>query len=172
MQSRPYTLVENTSLAVAILMFGIMAGFFWTYSFNVNLATAQLDGASYARVQSLFNVNVRHGMFFSFFFGSALAAILALMINYKHYRQASFWLLAAAVLLYIFGIIIFTKFVNLPLNYYTESWNPAQLPSDWEATRQRWNDANLWRVLSSLTCFVLSLFALVLRSIQPKQATH
>lgn len=170
MQSRPYTLLENTSLALAILMFGIMAGFFWTYTINVNLATAQLDGATYARVQSLFNVNVRHALFFSFFFGSAVAAVLALILNYKHYRSPSFWLLASAALLYIFGIILFTKFVNLPLNYYTESWNPEQLPSDWEATRQSWNEANAWRVLSAALAFVLSLIALLLRSIRPCNA--
>ncbi|SKA86279.1 Uncharacterized membrane protein [Thiothrix eikelboomii] len=166
MQNRPYTLLENTSLALAILMFGIMAGFFWTYTFNVNLATAQLDGASYARVQSLFNVNVRHAMFFSFFFGSAVVAVLALILNYRHYRNPSFWLLASAAILYIVGIILFTKFVNLPLNYYTESWNPEFLPSDWEATRQSWNKANAWRVLISFLAFALSLLALVGRSMR------
>ncbi len=167
MQSRPYTLLENTSLALAILMFGIMAGFFWTYTFNINLATAQLDGASYARIQSLFNVNVRHAMFFSFFFGSAIMAVLALSLNYRHYRSPSFWLLASATVLYIFGIILFTKFVNLPLNYYTESWNPELLPSDWEATRQSWNQANAGRVFISALVFILSLAALLLRSLPP-----
>lgn len=164
-----YTLLENSSLALAILMFGIMAGFFWTYSFNINLATAQLEGATYARVQSLFNVNVRHLMFFSFFFGSAISAVLALLVNYKHYRHPSFWLLTTAALLYLVGIIFFTKFVNLPLNYYTESWNPQQLPSDWEATRQRWNEANLWRVLTAALAFALSVLALLWRSAEDKQ---
>ncbi len=167
MQNRPYTLLENTSLALAILMFGIMAGFFWTYTFNVNLATAQLDGATYARVQSLFNVNVRHAMFFSFFFGSAIAAVLALVLNYRHYRSPSFWLLASATVLYILGIIVFTKFINLPLNYYTESWNPEQLPSDWSATRASWNEANAGRVIISALAFVLSLAALLVRSLNP-----
>lgn len=165
MQARShYTLLENSSLALSIIMFGIMAGFFWTYTFNVNLATAQLDGATYARVQSLFNINVRHAMFFSFFFGSAGAALLALILNYRHYRAPSFWLLALAALLYIVGIILFTKFVNLPLNYYTESWNPQQLPSDWQTTRQRWNEANAWRTFIAALAFVLSTAALVMRS--------
>ena len=106
-------------------------------------------------------------MFFSFFFGSAVAAVLALILNYRHYRSPSFWLLASAAVLYSLGIIFFTKFINLPLNYYTESWNPAQLPSDWEATRQSWNTANAWRVLSSALAFVLSLAALLLRSLNP-----
>lgn len=159
-----YTLLENSSLALAIVMFGVMAGFFWTYTFNVNLATAQLDGATYARVQSLFNVNVRHAMFFSFFFGSALVAVLALILNYKHYRQANYWFLTAATVLYIVGIILFTRQVNLPLNYYTESWNPQQLPPDWQSVREQWNNANALRTLISALAFILSVLALLARS--------
>ncbi len=44
-------------------MTGIMAGFFYTYTFNVNLAMLEVDGSTYAVVQSLFNENVRHPMF-------------------------------------------------------------------------------------------------------------
>ncbi|HPY39935.1 MAG TPA: DUF1772 domain-containing protein, partial [Thiolinea sp.] len=95
---------------------------------------------------------------------SAGAAILALILNYKHYASPSFWLLAAAAVLYIFGIIVFTKVVNLPLNYYTESWNPELLPSDWEATRHSWNQANAWRTAVSGLAFILSLLALLWRS--------
>ena len=168
MHRRPYTLLENTSIALAILMYGIMAGFFWTYTFNVNLATAQLDGATYARVQSLFNVNVRHFIFFAFFFGSAVMAIVALLINYKHYREPSFWLLVLATVIYIAGIIFFTREINLPLNYYTESWDPNHLPRDWAQTRSNWNSANAWRVLTAGLAFAISTLVLVLRSTSPK----
>ncbi|WP_026155019.1 DUF1772 domain-containing protein [Thiolinea disciformis] len=166
MTAPSYRLLENSSIAFSVLMFGIMAGFFWTYTFNVNLATAQLDGATYARVQSLFNVNVRHAMFFTFFFGTGLAAIVALLINYKHYQQVSYWLLALAALLYVAGIIVFTRQINLPLNYYTESWNPLQLPSDWQTTRQSWNQANAWRTACSFLSFSLALLTLLIRSLK------
>lgn len=46
-----------------------MAGFFATYSANVNLATLELNGPTYAQVQSAFNRNVRHAGFFACFFG-------------------------------------------------------------------------------------------------------
>ena len=155
---------ETLTVAVAVLMFGIMAGFFWTYTFNINRAMLEVDGSTYAIVQSLFNRNVRHPMFFSFFFGAGAMAVVALLVNYRHHRHVSFWLLAVAAVIYIFGIIVFTKFVNLPLNYYTESWQPDRLPTDWAAIREQWNRANAIRVVTSGLAFILALLALVTRT--------
>jgi len=157
-------LVENSTLALATIAFGIMAGFFWTYSFNVNYAMQQVDGSTYAQVQSLFNQNVRHLMFFIFFFGGGAFSVVALIFNYRQFRSVSFWLLALASLVYILGVIVYTQQVNLPINYYTESWDIANPPSDWEATRASWNSANLFRVWTSFSAFLLCVIAFVIRS--------
>lgn len=58
---------------------------------------------------------------------------------------------------------MFTHQINLPLNYYTESWDPLALPADWATTRDSWNQANAARVLNSFIAFLLSLCALVLQ---------
>jgi len=68
-----------------------------------------------------------------------------------------------AAIIYIFGIIVFTAQVNLPLNYYTESWDPSDLPEDWEVVRNSWNQANAIRVFTSFTAFVLGMCALCTR---------
>ena len=72
-------------------------------------------------------------------------------------------MLALTVLAYGLGIVLFTRHVNLPLNYLTESWTPATLPPDWASVRAAWNQANLWRSGLSLSLFVAGLIALVLR---------
>lgn len=159
-----FSYVENSLVAVATIIFGIMAGFFWTYTFNVNLAMLEVDGATYATVQSLFNENVRHFVFFIFFFGGGVFSVLALLGNWQRWKTVSFWLLAVACVVYILGIIFFTAQVNLPLNYYTESWDPQNLPADWIDIRQQWNNANAFRVGTSVTAFVLSVAALVIRA--------
>jgi uncharacterized membrane protein len=159
-----YSPLENLTLAAAIVIFGLMAGFFWTYSFNVNIAMLQVDGSTYATVQSLFNKNVRHIWFFALFFGGGVVSVAALLANHKHRKTGAFKLLALAAVVYIAGIIFFTREVNLPLNAITEAWNPAALPSNWSAVRDQWNLANAFRVACSLSAFVLSLFALVLRA--------
>lgn len=157
------TWLENGLLAVSVFVFGIMAGFFWTYSFNVNYAMLEMNGEIYATVQSAFNRNVRHWIFFTFFFGGGWVSLIALAGNWRHRKAWSFRLLALACLLYVLGIIVFTKQVNLPLNAYTESWVPSAVPEDWQQIRVQWNQANLWRVWVSVLAFLLGLFSLLLR---------
>ncbi|MGJ7583479.1 anthrone oxygenase family protein, partial [Variovorax sp. RHLX14] len=150
--------------ALAIFWLGVMAGFFWTYSANVNFATLQMDGATYALVQSSLNRNVRHAMFFGFFFGPPLLCTLAVGAAWAARREGWWWCLLLAGVLYGLGIVVFTAQVNLPLNAYTESWNPQALPSDWAQTRLRWNAANLWRTVASALAFGLALAALCARA--------
>jgi uncharacterized membrane protein len=159
-----HTVLDNLSVALATAVLGLMAGFFWTYSYNVNLAMLQVDGATYATVQSLFNQNVRHAAFFTLFFGGAAFPLLALAVNRRHWRTPAFWLIVVATVVYALGIIVFTRQVNLPLNAYTESWQVAQLPADWMQTRDAWNEANNMRVWLACVAFALSLGALVLRA--------
>lgn len=149
--------------ALAVLWLGLMAGFFATYSANVNLATLQLDGPTYALVQSAFNRNVRHALFFSFFFGPPLWCGLALLAAWGQRGRVWWWLLAVAAVVYLLGIIVFTRQVNLPLNAITEAWNPQALPADWATVRDQWNAANLLRAVLSLVAFVLALTALAWR---------
>ncbi|MBN8758100.1 MULTISPECIES: anthrone oxygenase family protein [Variovorax] len=160
----PAVLPSLVCHALAIFWLGVMAGFFWTYSANVNFATLEMDGATYARVQSALNRNVRHAMFFGFFFGPPLLCALTLATAWSA-RGAGWWrclLLAGA--LYGLGIVVFTAQVNLPLNAYTESWRPLALPPDWAQTRLRWNAANLWRTVASALAFGLALAALCARA--------
>ncbi len=155
----------------AVFAFGLMAGFFWAYGFNVSLATLQMDGASYAVVQSSLNRHVRHAMFFGFFFGPPVLCALALAASRDEWRRGWFGLLAFAGVLYALGIVLFTAQVNLPLNAYTESWDPRALPPDWAETRARWHAANLWRCAASALAFALSIVALALRARAVADAT-
>ena len=149
---------------LATIFTGVMAGFFWTYSYNINIAMLQTDGETYATMQSLFNQNVRHFAFFLFFFGAGAITILATIVNLKQRRTLSFWLIVLAAITYIAGIIIFTKQVNLPLNYYTESWSLSGLPNDWQEIREKWNSANNFRVITSFASFVLCVMSLAVKT--------
>lgn len=153
-----------TALALGVFSLGIMAGFFGTYSGNVNLATRELDGPTYALVQSAFNRNVRHALFFAFFFGPAWLCLLALVDAWRE-RPPWWWLVATVGLGYALGIVAFTREVNLPLNRLTESWTPATLPLDWASTRDAWNRANAWRAGWSALLFALGLAALTWRAV-------
>ncbi len=161
-----------TAQLATVLLLGLMAGFFATYSANVNLATLELDGPTYAQVQSAFNRNVRHAGFFACFFGPLPLGLIALAMAWTERRAAWWRLLALTVLAYGLGIVLFTRQVNLPLNHLTESWTPATLPPDWATVRETWNRANLWRSGLSLALFAASLITLVLRLQTPLTASR
>lgn len=148
---------------LAVVWLGLMAGFFGTYSGNVNFAMLQMDGPTYATVQSSLNRNVRHALFFALFFGPPLWCALALGMDWARRREGWWLTLAAVMLAYALGIIVFTQQVNLPLNATTEAWDPKAVPQDWAQVRAQWNAANLWRALLSLAAFVLALATLVWR---------
>lgn len=157
--------LQNVSIAlhiVAIYWLGIMSGFFGTYSANVSLAMQTFDGPLYATVQSALNRHVRHALFFAFFFLPPLWIGGALLAGWRA-RVAWGWWLAVSGLLYLLGIILFTREVNLPLNAYTESWDPANLPADWTQTRDNWRFANGFRSMVSSSSFFLGIVALALR---------
>lgn len=161
----PLSLIPHT---LAVLWLGLMAGFFGTYSANVNLAMLQMDGATYATVQSAFNRNVRHALFFALFFGPPLWCALAIGTAWRDHRALWWRLLALVGVAYLLGIVFFTQQVNLPLNYTTEAWNPRALPADWARVRDQWNTANLWRAWLSLGTFITALIALVIRKTSPR----
>lgn len=151
--------------ALAAMSLGIMAGFFWTYSANVNLAMQQMDASTYATVQSAFNRNVRHWLFFLFFFGTPVWCVLALGSAWSQRRCLWWRSLAGATALYVLGIIFFTQQVNLPLNHTTEAWNPQAVPEGWTQVRDQWNSANLWRTLANGVAFVVAVLTLAARAV-------
>jgi uncharacterized membrane protein len=154
---------SSIGLLLAVFSLGIMAGFFGTYSANVNLATLEFDGPTYALAQSSFNRNVRHPLFFAFFFGPPVWCVIAMLGGWR--TVAAWWWLTGLIALgYTLGIIFFTREVNLPLNQFTESWTPTTLPANWTATRDAWNRANLWRAGFSVLLFAASLVALSWRT--------
>lgn len=150
-------------LVLAVFSLGLMAGFFGTYTGNVNLATRELEGSTYALVQSALNRNVRHPLFFVFFFGPPLLCLLALADAWRE-RPGWWWLVGFIGIAYALGIVFFTRVVNLPLNRLTESWTSATLPADWASTRDAWNLANAWRAGWSALLFALGLAALCWRN--------
>lgn len=166
--NQPSALLPLLPHALAVVWLGLMAGFFGTYSANVNLATLQMDGATYATVQSAFNRNVRHALFFGLFFGPPLWCALAIGMAWREHRALWWRLLALVGVAYLLGIVFFTQQVNLPLNYATEAWNPQALPADWARVRDQWNAANLWRAWLSLALFMAALGSLVVRKASPE----
>lgn len=150
----------------AILLFGLMAGFFFAFSVDVAPAMTHLDAATYITTQQWINSVVRNALFGGVYFGAVLlpfgAALFAALG--KKPRLALFWCVLA---LAYFGLVFWvTRSINIPINNALASWNPAAPPPDWMQLRDTWNQSNLQRAWAAFACFAIALLALNIRAWQ------
>lgn len=159
---QPYTLIVRFSYLLTALLTGIIAGLFFAFTYDVNIAFEQLTASEYAKNMELINVSIRNVYFGSVWFPSVVVPVIALALSWRRYRSPSFLLLLVGFLIYLVGSFLVTTQINIPLNYYLESWDIASPPSDWMEVRDSWNWWNSVRTWASITAFVCYLIVLML----------
>ena len=150
----------------AVLLFGLMAGFFFAFSVDVAPAMTHLDAAAYITTQQWINSVVRNALFGGVYFGAVIlpfgAALFAALG--KKRRLALFWCVLG---LTYFGLVFWvTRSINIPINNALASWNPAAPPPDWTQLRNTWNQSNLLRTWGAFACFAAALLATLVRARQ------
>lgn len=162
--------LERATAFVALLLMGLMAGFFFAFAVEVVPAFAALEAGPYVQVQQHINRVVRSAGFGAVYFGAALAGFLAAFASWAAGRRrlALGWLLVACVwFAAVFGI---TRSINVPINDALALWNPGAPPAEWHSARERWNEANRWRAWASGLCFCAALALALWRAPEPRVA--
>ncbi|MDP3821282.1 MAG: DUF1772 domain-containing protein [Burkholderiales bacterium] len=149
--------LERGTAFLALLLMGLMAGFFFAFAIDVVPAFAELDAGPYVQVQQHINRVVRSAGFGAVYFGAALAGFLAALaaLAVGRRRLALGWLLVACV--WFVAVFWLTRSINVPINDALALWNAAAPPAEWQAARDRWNEANRWRAWASGLCFCAAL---------------
>ena len=144
----------------ALLASGIMAGFFWTYSFTVMWGLDRADPRSAIDSMQGINLAVPNPIFLVFFMGLPLLLIAAAILLWQSGQSASPWLFAASALVYLVGGIGITGAINIPLN---DGLARATVPTDIAAARDIWTTySNAWmpwthlRTAASALAFTLA----------------
>jgi uncharacterized membrane protein len=139
---------------LALVLLGLMAGFFFAFAIDVAPAMARLDAAGYIVTQQHINSVVRNAVFGFTYFGSAvlpfLAALAAVWVGRR--RIAVGWLLVAVV--YFGAVFWVTRTVNVPINNELATWSATAPPTNWQNARDTWNQSNVIRTMASVLCFV------------------
>ena len=144
------------------LWVGVMAGFFFAFSFVVMPGLAAMEPlAALASMQAI-NLAVRNAVFATGFFG-ALVLSVAVALHALVRRDAPADRLAlSAVLIYLIGAFGVTSAFNVPLNGEIAPLDPAR-PENAQAMVSYIAEWTLWnhvRTLASLASFVLLLLSL------------
>lgn len=150
-----------TTMAIFV---GIMAGFFFAYSFSVSLGLGKLGDKAFLNAMQQINKEVQNPIFFICFFGSlVLLGVSAFLFK----NQVGFPFLLLAFICYFLGVFLVTVFVNVPLNNQLDRFNLSTATAN-SANEMRnifekkWNYWNNIRTLFS----TLSLVFVILTCLQ------
>jgi uncharacterized membrane protein len=141
---------------VAALGSGLVAGFFFSFSFVIMGSLARRPVPEAIAAMNAINVVVLNPWFFTAFFGTALVSlVLAVM-------ALSSALIVAGAAIYIVGCIVVTMMFNVPLNNALAKVDPASDAGAalWARYLRVWTAWNHVRTLAPLVSCALFILAL------------
>jgi uncharacterized membrane protein len=155
---------ETIILASAILLTGLMAGIFFTWSNAIKPGIGKLNDLEYLRALQSMNRVILNKAFMGIFLGSIIAVALVPVFHFKLFPNSIFWMFVLALVTYWIGVFGTTAFGNIPLNEILDKVNlePLNL-EEITALRTRievkWNNLNLIRSISSGITFALLIIS-------------
>lgn len=135
-----------------ILALGLMAGFYFAWSFSGANGFAQTRPQVYVEAMQAINEAVRNAWFGAAFFGAIPLGLIAILFGGRPARP---WA-AAALALYALGFAV-TVLGNVPMNREMAGWSPAAPPAGIEAFLDRWTLLNHLRLGLSTLAFAIAL---------------
>jgi len=155
---------ETIILASAILLTGLMAGIFFTWSNAVKPGIGKLSDLEYLRALQSMNRVILNKAFIGIFLGSVIAVALVPVFHFKLFPNNIFWVFILALLTYWIGALGTTVFGNIPLNEILdkvnlESLNLEEITALRTRIEVKWNNLNLIRSISSGITFALLIIS-------------
>ncbi len=147
--------LSRLALLTATVLVGLAAGFFFTYEASVTLGLAEVSDVTYVETFQAINDTIRNPAFGLVFFGSVPAIALAAAANWMSSRPVIRGLLAAALLLYVAGMMI-TATGSIPLNNELgelTTITPQSAAVARAAFEDDWNQLNLARSIAVAASF-------------------
>lgn len=157
------TRAQLAAASVAVLLLGLIAGFFYAYACSVMVGLADADDRTFISAMQAINANVRNAGFAPSFFGALIAVAAAALLGVRRRPSRATVLLAAAALVYAVGGFLLTMGISVPLNDDLAAAGPVDLMTDPAAVRADYEDPwaawNLVRTAASTVAFGLAVAA-------------
>ncbi|MBR46989.1 MAG: hypothetical protein CMC59_00145 [Flavobacteriaceae bacterium] len=152
--------IETIILASAIILTGLMAGIFFTWSNAVKPGIGKLSDIEYLRALQSMNRVILNNAFRIIFLGSIIAVALVPVFYFNLYPKNIFWLFVFTLVIYWIGVFGVTVSGNIPLNEILDKTNLESITLEEIKTLRKsielkWNNYNLIRCISSGITFIL-----------------
>ena len=158
---------ETIILALAILLTGLMAGIFFTWSNAVKPGIGKLSDSEYLRALQSMNRVILNNAFKIIFLGAIIAVVLVPIFYFNLYPRNIFWLFVFTLIIYWIGVFGVTVSGNIPLNEILDKTNLESITSEEIKTLRKsievkWNNFNLIRCISSGITFILLIISFLI----------
>nr|WP_297789447.1 DUF1772 domain-containing protein [uncultured Allomuricauda sp.] len=156
----------NTITTIStILLTGLTAGLCFTWTNAVTPGIGRLDDLGYLQSFQEMNRAIINPLFMIVFFGPLFGHVANVYLN-RNQPSTIFWMLFAAGMLYVAGVVVITIFGNVPLNEMLESTDlenssPEKLRALRSSFEDKWNRLHLIRTITSVLSFLLLTLTLL-----------
>jgi uncharacterized membrane protein len=165
--------IPRAAQMATIIMFGLMAGFFYAFSVCVMAGLDAIPSADAIGAMQAINAAVRNPVFFATFFLTPVVAsgTAALAFVSGERRIGAFMAVASAV--YVLAAALPTAIVNVPMNEALAAIDPARVEAAtiWSDYSDRWTFWNTFRTLTTIVALAIAVFPLVETHQPPKEST-
>jgi len=158
---------ETIILALAILLTGLMAGIFFTWSNAVKPGIGKLVDIEYLRALQSMNRVILNNAFKIIFLGAIIAVALVPVFYFNLYPKNIFWLFVFTLVIYWIGVFGVTVSGNIPLNEILDKTNLESITSEEIKTLRKsievkWNNFNIIRCISSAITFLILIISFLI----------
>ncbi len=146
-----FTLIDVVLLITTVAS-SLAGGLFYAWSCSVIPGLKKLPDNTYIQAMQSFNKAILNPVFFISFIGTLLLLPVCVYLNYNSLFPVRFYLLLAALILYVLGVFGITALGNIPLNRKLDNFDMAN-SDEQSVSLQRKNFEGPWiRWHSVRTC--------------------
>lgn len=144
-------------MILLIVMTGLMAGVYFTFSVFVMKSLAELPALQAAQAMNKINDVIVNTLFLPVFFGSTFWYAGLIVWQFADWQSGSSILVIAAAIIYIVGMFLVSAFGNVPLNNRLKESeaNESELQLVWAYYLHKWTQLNHLRTMSCIASLTL-----------------
>ncbi|OQP51372.1 hypothetical protein A4H97_27755 [Niastella yeongjuensis] len=153
-------MLRKTLLLITGILLVLVTGVFWGTWFSLSRTMYTLPQETFVLIGKQIMQNVATGM--SIMMPLGIAGILVLLLLAGRRKKAHFYWLLSALLLFTLALAI-TLFIEVPIDNQIKTWTSVNIPHNWEAIRDRWQNFHTGRTFLSLGGMICFLMAVIKR---------
>ena len=150
-------ILRKILLLVTGIILVLVTGVFWGTWFSLSRTMYTLPPETFVVIGKQIMQNVAVGM--SILMPLGIFGVLVLLLMAGRKKKAHFYWLLSTLILFAAALVI-TLFIEVPIDNEIKTWKPYNMPTDWQAIRDRWQFYHTDRTflfLTGMACFLMAI---------------